>query len=150
MMKRQSKCTLQINQTAIGLLSLLLTTPWVVRRRSGEASLLWHELLLLTKEWVVACMCSPQAFQTLTGGVDKRAWCGVLRGDTQVTHVTEGVLAFSGGEQSVETGVVRVTRRLRGSALSRCRNSQRGLEIGDGVGVRIRDRVGELSGDALF
>lgn len=138
---------LQINQTTTLWLLLrhLLTTPWVVI--TNKPSLLRHELLLLTtKEWIVARLCCLQASQTLSRRVDKCARRSMLRGNTEVAHVSKGILTFSRREQGVQTCVVRVVHLWR-RALGRLRSgNRRRLEVGDWVG----SAGGELRRGAVF
>ncbi len=96
--------------------------------------------LLLVEERVVARLRGVEFIQALAGAVDKGAGCGVLGRDAEIARVAEGVHAFAGGEEGVETGVLRVGVFLRGG--------------GSGGGLIVRDGVvgglGELGGCFLL
>lgn len=89
------KTWLQVNQ-ATSMLLLLLASPGVAGGALlDEAGLLRHACELLAEEWVIACLVGVQTIQTLASGVDERPRCGVLRGDTEIADISEGILALT-------------------------------------------------------
>lgn len=102
---------LQIDQAVPGLLLPLWSSPRIAGRLLlllHKASLLGNARILLTRERVIARLIGVQTIQTLTGRVDERSWRGVLRRDTEVSNIAEGVQAFTRGKKRVQTSVMRV------------------------------------------
>ena len=61
---------------------------------------------MLSEEWITSGLIGVHPIKSLTRRVDELARGGMMGWNTQVTGVTEGVLAFTACKKSVESGIL--------------------------------------------